>query len=158
MRAFAAAFVVAAAITGTAAAAGPMLPAQSVSVGASSLRVGAHPVALTFTFRYEMQCGDPGTGPVVLQLPAAMSVPSTVTKSTVLLNGSAPSSVVVKGSKITVGIPPRSGVMCDVIGPGTLTVVLERSARIGNPKSAGTYVFELSARPGTSGTAKLRIG
>jgi hypothetical protein len=149
MRALAATLVVAGA---------PMLPTQSISLAASSLQVGAHPVALTFTFRYEMQCGDPGTGPVVLQFPAAMSVPSRVAKGSVLLNGTAPSSVAVKGAKITVGIPPRSGVMCDVIGPGTLTVVLERSAGIGNPKSAGTYVFELSARPGTSGTAKLRIG
>jgi hypothetical protein len=158
VRVLAASLVVAGALAGTAAAAGPMLPAQSISVVASSLQVGAHPVALTFTFKYEMQCGDPGTGPVVLQLPAAMSVPSRVAKGSVLLNGTALLSFAVKGAKITVGIPPRSGVMCDVIGPGTLTVVLERSAGIGNPKSAGTYVFDLSARPGTSGTVKLRIG
>ena len=31
--------------------------------------------------------------------------------------------------------------MCDSIGPGTLTVVFTRSARVGNPKAAGSYLL-----------------
>ena len=30
--------------------------------------------------------------------------------------------------------------MCDVIGPGTVTVVFTRAARIGNPKAPGSYL------------------
>jgi hypothetical protein len=29
--------------------------------------------------------------------------------------------------------------MCDVIGPGTVTMVVTRAANLGNPKNAGKY-------------------
>ena len=113
-------------------------------MSSSSTRAGATPIALTFRLQYEMQCGSPGRGPVTIVLPAPVTAPGKIARAAVLLDGKAPESVSVSGSRIVIGIPPRKGVMCDVIGPGTLTVVLEKQAGIGNPKSAGSYVFRVS--------------
>ena len=38
-----------------------------------------------------------------------------------------------------VALPPRPEVMCDVIGPGRLTIAFSRAAGLGNPAAAGSY-------------------
>jgi hypothetical protein len=47
--------------------------------------------------------------------------------------------VSVRGHVVSVGMPKRPQIMCDVIGPGRLTIVLTPSARITNPATAGPY-------------------
>ncbi len=123
------------------------LPPSSASVAASSYAPRANP-ALTFKLTYEMQCGSPGAGPLVVQLPSAMSVPVSIAPSSVLVNGAPAASVKVKGSKLTVGIPQKGGfITCDVIGMGTLTVVVTRSAGLHNPKAKGIYGFRVAIGP-----------
>ena len=39
---------------------------------------------------------------------------------------------------------PPTIVICDVIAPGTVTIVLTRAANLGNPKAAGTYPLIVS--------------
>ena len=144
-------------LVSVAAAAPTPQPGAAASVSSSSTRAGASPVALTLQLHYEMQCGSPGRGPLTIRLPAQMSAPPRIAKAAVRLNGKAPASVTVGGSGIVIGIPPRRGVMCDVVEPGTLTVVLESSAGIGNPKSAGAYTFTALEGSQTF-RATLRVG
>jgi hypothetical protein len=39
--------------------------------------------------------------------------------------------------------------MCDVIGPGRLTIVFGRSAGLGNPGHSGTYTADVSRQRAT---------
>jgi hypothetical protein len=39
--------------------------------------------------------------------------------------------------------------MCDVIGPGRLTILFTRAARFGNPARAGTYTIIVTRRAST---------
>ena len=138
-------------------AAGASVPAQSASAALSSNLAGAHPVALTVELHYQMQCGSPGLGPVTLALPATMSVPAKIARSSVLVDGKITPSLTRSGSKLMVGLPAQQGVvMCDSIGPGTLTIVVTRAAGIGNPDGAGTYALAIEKGALTFG-AKLRI-
>jgi hypothetical protein len=152
----AATLVAAAAIAGSSLAAVP-LPPQSAGVSESTSTAGARPVALTFILRYQMQCGNPGKGPVTLTLPSAMTVPAKIAKSSVLLNGKTPPSVTSRGTKIVVGIAQPSFVTCDVIGVGKLTIVLKRSAGIGNPKTKGVYTFNVQVGKFIKGQPLMRV-
>jgi hypothetical protein len=95
-----------------------------------------------------MQCGYPGPGPVVVRLPAAAHVPPTIPRAAVLVDGRPATGVQVGGRTVGVGLPPRPQVMCDVIGPGKLTIEFTPAAGLGNPARPGTY--SITARRGTS--------
>lgn len=97
----------------------------------SSHTAGAHDVRVTAVMRYEMQCGYPGVAPAQLTWPGA--VPAHISPTTVLVNGKPARAVSVRGHRISVGMPSRPQVMCDVIGPGRLTIVLTSRAGVANP-------------------------
>jgi hypothetical protein len=122
----------------------PKLPVQlpltgSATAVAAPATAGARPVALTLKLRYEMQCGRPGPGPLVVSLPAAERVPHMIVRGSVLVDGKAPRTVSVSGHAITIALVPAHGITCMVIGPGTLTAVFTRAAGLGNPAAAGSY-------------------
>ena len=121
------------------------LPPVTLPTGGSATAVavpataGARPVKLTLTLRFEMQCGRPGPGPVVVSLPAAERVPHTIARHAVTLGGKPPLRASISGHVVVLTLPPQKGVICDVIGPGTLTVAFAPAAGLGNPPSAGSY-------------------
>ena len=127
-------------VTGAAAASGDM------TVTASSHAAAAKSVRLTAVLQYEMQCGYPGFTPAQLTLPGV--VPTRIARTTVLVNGKAARRVTVRGRVVSVGMPARPQIMCDVIGPGRLTIVLTPSAGVANPAKAGSY--RVVARKGSS--------
>jgi hypothetical protein len=112
---------------------------NSMTIALSTSHAAAHPVAVTLQLHYEMQCGYPGPGPVVVRFPAHERLPKTLPAGAVLADGSAQAATVEGGNAVSVTLPPAPTVMCDVIGPGRLTIVFERSAGLGNPLHAGTY-------------------
>ena len=97
-------------------------------------------MTLTLKLGYEMQCGYPGPGPVVVTFPAAWRLPAKFGATPVLVNGKAAVSASISGHRVTVGLAPEPKIMCDVIGPGTLTIQFTRGDNIGNPLKAGTSV------------------
>ena len=88
-----------------------------------------------------MQCGRPGPGPVVVSLPAAERVPRTIARRDVSLGGKPPLHASISGHVIVLTLPPERGIICDVIGPGKLTVAFAPAAGLGNPPAAGTYAI-----------------
>jgi hypothetical protein len=135
----------------------PLPRAGSALVASVPASAGARRVTLKLTMRYEMQCGWPGAGPLVVSLPTAMRVvPHTITRAVVRLDGRPPATVSVTGHVIVFTLPPRRGVTCMEIGPGALTVVFAPAAGIGNPARPGTY--PIAVRIGAhSFTARLRV-
>ena len=107
----------------------------------STLRAGAFPVSITLQLRYEMQCGYPGPGPVLVRFPADERVPSELAAGSVHVDGRVAAAVPLPGKVVRVTLPPRPQVMCDVIGPGRLTITFLRTAAIGNPPSVGRYTI-----------------
>ena len=139
--------------TTTAAAAGttspaatPVAPTSSASLQVSNARAGARPVALTLKLHYEMQCGQPGRGSLVVSLPAAAKLPTSFAGTAALLNGKKVSLKAGPGKTLRAALPAPPKLICDVIGPGTLTLVVPRTANIGNPAAPGTY--PVTARAG----------
>ena len=118
-----------------------MIPAHSASVAVSSPRAGARPVVVAVQLRYEMQCGWPGPGTVTIRFPAAMAVPDRILATDVLVDGKPATSVVGHGRQEVVGMPPRHGILCDLMGPGLLRITFTRAARLGNPKAPGSYAL-----------------
>jgi hypothetical protein len=114
-------------------------PLDSVTVTLSSAHAGVRPVVLTLAIRTELQCGRLIGGALVVRLPAQERLPATVAATAVLVGGKASGAVAVAGHTLTISIPRPHTMMCDVIGPGTVSLVLTRSANLGNPKTAGTY-------------------
>ena len=100
----------------------------------------AHRVRLTITLTYDMQCGFPGAGPLVVTFPSAMKLPKHFAAGSVKLSGKAIAAAV-KGRRVTVMVPPHSGVLCGTIGPGRVTLTFTRAARLANPAHAGSYAF-----------------
>jgi hypothetical protein len=131
---------------GGAAAAGTSVtpPLDSVTATLSSVKAGARPVVLTLAVRTELQCGRLVGGALVVHLPAQERMPATVAATAATVGGKPSGAVAVAGHVLTVSIPRPRGMMCDVIGPGTVTLVLTRSANLGNPKTAGTYPLVVS--------------
>jgi hypothetical protein len=113
-----------------------------MAVALSSARAGAHPVVVTARLHYEMQCGWPGPGSLVFRFPAGV-LPTRLAAGSVLVNGkpAVATRAAATPRDVSVGLPARPQIMCDAIGPGTVTVVFTRSARIRNPKLAGSYVL-----------------
>ncbi len=133
--------------TAPAPAAAPVGLTPSASLSISSSRAGERPVAVTLTLRYEMQCGNPGTGSLIVNLPAQEQLPASFPLASALLNGKHAHLTVAAGKELVVALPARRGVLCDVIGPGKLTLVLTKAAKLGNPVTAGPYA--VSARAGS---------
>jgi hypothetical protein len=112
---------------------------NSVAVTLSSTHAGARPVALTLAIRMEVQCGRLMGGTLAVRLPAQERVPAKVASGAVLIGGKPAGAVTVAGHTLTVSVPLAHTIMCDSIGPGTVTMVLTRTANLGNPKAAGKY-------------------
>ena len=110
---------------------------QSMTVTASPDVASAHPVRLTMTLRYQMQCGYPGVGPLVVTFPPAVRLPKRFAANAVRLSGK-PIAATRAGRQVTVTIAPP-GKLCSLIGPGSLKLVFTRKAKLGNPKRAGSY-------------------
>jgi hypothetical protein len=132
-------------VTATASAAnGPpvlrILPASGMTVAASTNAAGADNVMLALTIRYVMQCGYPGAGPLVITLPAAEVVPSSLPKGSVLVGG-VPAAAKISGRSVAVAIPKYKGFICDVMGPGKLQVIFTSRAGLGNPPTPGSYHY-----------------
>lgn len=102
---------------------------------------------LTLALHYEMQCGYPGQGPVVIDFPQKMRMPRTLTASSVLVDGKPAIKVGMIRHQVSIGLARRTGVICDVLGPGTLTIVFDQAADLGNPSRAGAYL--VTARNGS---------
>jgi hypothetical protein len=108
-----------------------------MTLTASSHAAAAKNVRTTIVLQYEMQCGYPGSAPAQITLPGV--VPAHIARTAVLVNGKPARSVAVRGHTVAVGMPARPQIMCDVIGPGRLTIVVRSRARIANPANAGAY-------------------
>jgi hypothetical protein len=133
-----------------------LIPADAATVALSSPRAGARPVVVAVQLHYEMQCGWPGPGTVTIRFPAAMVVPDPIRAAGVLVDGKPATRLVSHGHQEVVSLPPRKGILCDVIGPGVLKITFTRAARVGNPKAPGTYA--LTAQHGAMGfTARFAV-
>ena len=124
---------------GAAAASGNM------TLTASSHASAAKNVRTAVVLQYEMQCGYPGFTPAQLTLPG--TIPAHIARTAVLVNGKPAYAVTVRGHVVSVGMSPRPQILCDVIGPGRLTIVLTSRAGIANPAKAGAY--RVTARKGS---------
>lgn len=127
----------------------------SMSVAAAPRTAEAHRVRLTLTMRYEMQCGYPGEGPLVVTFPRAVTLPKRFATGTVRLGKTA---IAAKrhGRKVTVTIPPPTGTLCGVLGPGSLVLRFTRAAKLVNPAHAGSYRFK-ATHAEHDASAKLTI-
>jgi hypothetical protein len=139
------AVIAAGAIAGSAAAG----LGQSASGTISSTHAGTRTVTLTLKLGYEMQCGYPGPGPVVVTFPASWRVPAKLGPTPALVNGKAAVSASLSGHTISVGLAPPPQIMCDLIGPGTLTVQFTRGDNIGAPLKAGSSVVTATVKSQT---------
>jgi hypothetical protein len=134
----------------------PGVGSQSMTVADSSHAAQAHRVRLTLTFRYRMQCGYPGAGPLVVTFPSALKLPKRFGAHSVKLAGKAVAAQR-KGHRVTVSVPPPKGVLCGTVGPGSVTLVFTRKAKLANPPRAGSYRFTATHTTHTF-RAKLAIG
>lgn len=134
----------------------PLHVPAGLHVALSPPRAGATNVRVQLTDRTELQCGKPRPGTIAVTFPEAEGVPSRFGRGAVQLNGS-PVAAQVVGHRVSVAVPPPTGVICDVIGPGSLTVTFTASAHLRNPMQAGTYRFELSYS-GRTNVATARVG
>jgi hypothetical protein len=69
-------------------------------------------------------------------------VPASVPHSSVLVDSVPAAKVSVANGTVTVTAAPRKGVLCDVIGPGVITLEFTTAARLGNPAS-GSYTISV---------------
>jgi hypothetical protein len=133
-----------------------VIPTPSLAVTLSSHAAGARPVAVTVVMHYEMQCNWPGPGVLTIRFPGAMAVPARVPSAAVLVDKRIVNGVRVTGRTVSVPLPQRPQIMCDLIGPGTVTVSFSRAAKLGNPKAAGSYSL-LATHASDSGTGHVVI-
>lgn len=137
MRGGALTLVAAGALAATAKGAAPAPPLTALARPGSA---GARPVALTVKARFaELQCGRVVRGPLVLGLPRSSRVPRRVAAGAVTIDGIPAATAHVSAEVLTLQPQPPRGAICDVIGPGTVTVAVRRSAGVGNPRRAGSY-------------------
>jgi hypothetical protein len=119
-----------------------VLGAAPATAIASPAAANARPAALALTLHYSMTCNQPGAGPVVVTLPAAMKVSPEISVGAVLVRGKPARSVTVYGRTIVIGLP-RPGqaphVVCQSIVPAKLTVLFTKGAGLENPGVDGTY-------------------
>ncbi len=112
----------------------------SMTVTASPRTAGAHGVRLRVTLHYEMQCNYPGAGPLVVTFPAALKLPKQLADGSVLL-GESPVAATVDGHQVTVTVPPHKGILCTMVGPGSLKLTFTQAAKLRNPAHKGSYRF-----------------
>jgi len=117
--------------------AGPIQPSATVVPSNSS--PGVRPVSLIIKIRLELQCGQPGVAPITITLPAAEKVPRTIPLTAVRVSGRLPATLSRQGRRITITPAAPSGVTCDVIAPGTITIRISKTANFGNPDRPGNY-------------------
>lgn len=119
--------------------------------------MAARPVELRLSLEVELQCGRLQGRSILVALPAAMHVASSIPRSAVLVNGRPVAALSVTGHSVGLTTRPASGgVICDVMAPGKVSIVFTRAAGLGNPGAAGTYTVTLRAGR-TSGMAHLSI-
>jgi hypothetical protein len=133
-----------------------VIPTPSLAVSLSSHAAGARPVAVSIVMHYEMQCNWPGPGVLTIRFPGSMVLPEQVASSAVLVDKKVVTGVRVSGRTVSVPLPQRPRIMCDLIGPGTVTVSFSRAAKLGNPKAAGSYSV-LATHASDSGTGHITI-
>lgn len=104
-------------------------------------------MALTLKLRTELICGQPRS-PLVITFPAAMPIPRAFAREAVLVDARPAASATVASHRVTVTAVRPAGAVCDVIGPGLVTILFTKSARLGNPASPGVYT--ISVRHGGS--------
>jgi len=124
-------------------------PAGALTAQAAPVQSGARPAALRLSLRTELQCGRLGEGPIVVVLPAAERVPASLQAGDVLVNGKALDATLA-GHVASIALPKTTGFTCDVIGPGTVSVVFTEAASLGNPLAPGTYRVSLRMRGKTA--------
>jgi hypothetical protein len=122
-----------------------ILPVGAMAAQAVPAQSGARPAALRLTLRTELQCGRLRGGPVIVVFPAAERMPTTLQAGDVLVNGKALDASLT-GHVVSIALPKTTGVTCDVIGPGTVSVVFTKAANLGNPMASGTYHVSLRVR------------
>lgn len=125
---------------GGAASGPPTASVQSMKLTESTHAARAHGVRLTITLRYLMQCGYPGAGALVVTFPSAAKLPDRFATGSVRLAGNAVAARL-EGRNVTVTIPRHKGVLCNTMGPGTLTLTFTHAAKFGNPAHVGSYGF-----------------
>lgn len=113
----------------------PVTPRMTVT--ASPDAASARGARLTMTLRYQMQCGYPGVGPLVVSFPRGVRLPKRLAANAVRLSGN-PIAATRAGRQVAVAIPPP-GQLCGLIGPGSLKLVFTRKAHFVNPKQAGSF-------------------
>jgi hypothetical protein len=144
--------------TGAAAVAAPPGAEGSdwASASLSSVHANARPVALVVSLHTELQCGRLRGGTLALTFPVAARLPRTMHASAVTVQGKPPSSVKLANRTLSITMPPPTGVMCNVIAPGTAKILVSPAAQLGNPAAAGAY--KLTLHYGTESLeAKLTI-
>jgi hypothetical protein len=110
-----------------------------IAVALSSHAVAARPVAIALRTTMTLQCGWPG--PVLdVVFPAAERLPNVVRRPTVLVDGEEPAAVTRSGRTVSISVA-RPQVLCDAIGPTSISVTFERASGLGNPKRAGAYTI-----------------
>jgi hypothetical protein len=122
-----------------------ILPVGSMLAQAVPARSGARPAGLRLTLRTELQCGRLSGGPIIIGMPAAERMPASLQVGDVLVNGKALDAKL-SGHVVSIALPKTTGVTCDVIGPGTVSVVFTKTASLGNPLAPGTYRVSLRVR------------
>lgn len=114
----------------------------SLSASLSSWKPKVRPVAVMLKLHTELICGQPRS-PLVVAFPAAESVPGSFAPGAVLVDAKPAASVAVASHRVTVTAARPAGALCDVIGPGLLTLQFTKSARLGNPASPGAYTISV---------------
>ena len=105
--------------------------------------------------RYEMRCGYPGSGPLVVTFPSAWKLPKRFASGAMRAAGK-PLPAKVEGRTVTATIPPPTGTLCNVVNLGSLAVTFTRAAKLVNPTQAGSYRLR-AAHAGHHFTARLAI-
>lgn len=127
--------------TGAAAVAAPPGAEGSdwAAASLSSVRAGARPVVLVVSFHTELQCGRLRGNTLALTFPTAARLPRTMHASAIAVQGRQPSSVKLANRTLSITMSRPTGVMCNVIAPGTVKILVSRAAQLGNPAAAGAY-------------------
>lgn len=122
-----------------------ILPIGTLVAQAVPAQSGARPAGLRLSLRTELQCGRLSGGPVIVVFPAAERMPASLQAGDVLVNGKALNASL-SGHVASIALPKTTGLTCDVIGPGTVSVVFTKAASLGNPLTPGTYHVSLRVR------------
>jgi hypothetical protein len=110
-----------------------------LKVTASSHRQGAKPVTVTLRYTGPLRCGRPMGATIVL--PSAVGIGA---KTPVTMNGK-PGTVTRRGHSLKVSTP-STGVMCDSIVDGAVTVQV---GGLANPAMAGSYLLRVATGAAT---------